>query len=247
MGEHVDRSLATSDIYAATLRIVEQIIRIAAGIEHLDSLAVLLAKHGQPGRDAKDGQNLPRIIQGQWKIGEQQVCFPGRDLLAGGAIDYRNLPGARQVYENPRPVGIESEAFRVRGQGYVSHFPLRPGINGRQGATSIPDPHPVGCFLNPNIVGIIAQLDGAKGSQIRALVHPHRSIFPIRDIYRVRRGLVANALWLLQPAKGLHDLASLQINYTNSVVTQLGNIQPVAPWIDGQVIDAAPDVPQCNS
>jgi len=105
-------------------------------------------------------------------------------------------------------------------------------------------PDLVGGALDPDVVGIIPKLDLSHGREIRPVKQPHGSVPCIRHDDRIGRGLVADALRLLQARQGLQDSAARQIDDADGVVAEFRHVEPLAFQIDGQVIYSAVHVAQ---
>ena len=100
--------------------------------------------------------------------------------------------------------------------------------------------------VDPDIVGVVAEIDAPFACQIFRPQQPHRSIAGVRDIDGIARRLVADALRLLQPGERASHPAYRKIDNTETVIPQLGDEKLLPLQIDCEMVDAAADRPERN-
>ncbi|MEH2570279.1 hypothetical protein [Bradyrhizobium sp. AZCC 2289] len=104
----------------------------------------------------------------------------------------------------------------------------------------------MGRRVDANIVGVAAKLDSSRGLVVAPFEQLHRAVTGIGDIKHIGRGLVPDALRVLQSRDPADQFAIWKIDDANGVIAQFGNEQTLPLQVDGHVIDAATHVAQHN-
>ena len=93
--------------------------------------------------------------------------------------------------------------------------------------------------VEPDVVGVFAQSDGACRLQVLAPEQAHRTVAGACDRKEVGARIVAGALRLLQTSDTVNRPARRKVDSLHAAVAQLGHEQAPAPQVDGHVVDAA--------
>ena len=96
--------------------------------------------------------------------------------------------------------------------------------------------------VDPNIIGVLAKLDGSGGGQIPSVQQVHRAIARAGDVNSVGRHFVGDALRLTESFQVAKQPAFFEIHDANTVVTQFRHKQPLSSDIHREVIDASVNV-----
>src|SRR5947207_3196907 len=96
-------------------------------------------------------------------------------------------------------------------------------VDDRKRALAIPDKHPITRRIDPDIIGVVAQIDAAFARQVFRPQQPHRAIPGIRDIDRVSRRLISDPLRLLQSGHRASHFARRKIDDAETVIPELGD------------------------
>jgi hypothetical protein len=115
---------------------------------------------------------------------------------------------------------------------------LSVGVHLSERSVAETDIHPLACRIVPQIVGVIAVLDGLEELKRRSIEHLHRSVLAARDKQPILVCDVERALWFLQPRDRVCAFAGFEIDDFHRVVAQSRNKQPLARDIQRQMIDA---------
>src|SRR5262249_50560551 len=104
---------------------------------------------------------------------------------------------------------IKLEAFRMRLQPDVTNLRPLGRIDHRQSAAAVTNKDSVGVDIDPNVIGVPAQIHLANRRILSTLKQPNGSTADAGNIKRVGRSGVANALRLLQSRNGSNGLLRL--------------------------------------
>src|SRR4029077_10778055 len=148
------------------------------------------------------------------------------------------------VYENPTSLQLHLEALRMRFQAYVGDLLAAHRVNNRKGPVSIADEDAMRRHVDPNIVGVLLQLDGSRGRQVLCVQQAHRAIARAGHINGVGRSLVRDALRLTKSGQGSQQLAFFEIHDANAVIAQFRDIQPLSRALPREVINATLHISQ---
>ncbi len=191
---------------------------------------------------AEHGEDLLAVgIDGHREIGARARHRPRRDLLARGAIDDGDLVRVRHIDVDPAARGVELEALGMRLQGNVGELRLGRGVDHRERAAAIADIDAVRRRVDADVVGIVLEVDASGGRELGAAEEGDGAVPGIGDIERVGRRNIADALRLAQSFDPAQQGACFQIDHAEAVIAQLGDEQPLAREIDGEMVDAAAD------
>src|SRR5260370_26135023 len=166
------------------------------------------------------------------------------DGLALHQVDTLDLPSVRHVDKGQRAAFIELETLRMRLEPDIGD--LRPALwiyNGER-ALAITYEYPLPGIVDSDVIGIIAEINPRHERQVFRSQYPHRSIPSVRDVDRIGRRFVGDALGLLCAEHSALHLACSEVDDANGVVTQFGNEQPLALEVDGEMVDTTGDRPQ---
>jgi hypothetical protein len=100
------------------------------------------------------------------------------------------------------------------------------------------------CGVDPNIVGIRAQIDSTHLDQVFPLIDANRAITGVGDVDAVRTWLVPYALGLFEPGNCLENRTVLEVNDAETVVAEFGDVEPLPCDIQGEVVYSAVHVSQ---
>ena len=87
-----------------------------------------------------------------------------RARRAAPKIDHADLAKIRHVDEHLRVVDLK--AFRMPGEPDLGNLGAHRGIDDREGALAVPDKHSLARAIDPDIVGILAEIDTLDGREI---------------------------------------------------------------------------------
>ena len=121
---------------------------------------------------------------------------------------------------------------------------LGPGrrIDDRERAAAVADKHMVMLFVDPHIVCVVAELDAPDRHQIVTAQYAHRAVARVRHIDAVGKGDVSDTLWLMEAADRAQHLPRCQVDHPEAIVAEFCNKQPLALYIDAEVIDPSADI-----
>src|SRR5258708_30841448 len=119
-------------------------------------------------------------------------------------------------------------------------------MNRGKSAAAISNEDSLSRGINADIVGVAAELDSSRRLVIAPFERTHRTVTGIGDIKHIGRGLVADALRLLQSWNPADQFAVWQIDNSNGIIAQFGNEQTLSLQINRHVVDPATDVAQQN-
>src|SRR5579885_548795 len=244
--EDIDRTFAADHIDPLPLRIDKDIVRIAASFGLRLALAAVRIEGDQLSGLTGHNENFPACRINRHREVCANVQRPLCHLALRIAVEHGDLTGVRHVRPYFCACRIELKALRMPLQ---LNFPgnLTLGrINSCDGTAAISDINLVRLAIDPDIVGVLAELDPAYGRKIRALEETDRAVTRIRGVKRVARSEISDALRLFQARQPLDYLALGKIDDSDAVVAQFGDKKPFMREIDGKVIDAASDFPQRN-
>src|SRR3954454_606216 len=159
--EYVEMSVAAALVYAVTLRVDEQIIGIATGIDRRNIAAVLHREHAEPGGVPECNENSPGLLIERHRKEALIVDRPACHLLAGETVDDLYHARLREIHEDAADRTRQLKAFGVRGQGKVENLPVRRRIDLGQTAAPITHENPVRRRIHANIIRIFSQIDTA--------------------------------------------------------------------------------------
>ena len=91
--------------------------------------------------------------------------------------------------------------------------------------------------IDPDIVGITAQREAARGREILAAEKPHRAIAGAGDDHDIRFLRIGDTLWLAEPGDLLDPVPAREIHDIEAVIAERGHQQPLAAGVHGHVID----------
>src|SRR5882762_10819630 len=126
----------------------------------------------------------------------------------------------------------------MRFQANVGDLLAAPRVNNGQSTASIADEHTMRRRVDPNIVGILPELDSSRGRQVLSVQQVHRAIGRAGHIDGVGRWLVGDALRLTKSGQGSQQLVFFEIHDANAVIAQFRDIQPLSCGIHREVINA---------
>src|SRR5262245_54986839 len=129
--EYIQVSVPAADVNALALRIDEEIVGIAARIDHGNGAAVLQGENAEPSGIAQRHKNPPgSLVQRHWNQAAV-VDGPARGLFAGEAIDDRDLARLRDVHEDAAVGAGELKALGMRMQWDVGDLAVRRRVDDR--------------------------------------------------------------------------------------------------------------------
>src|SRR5262245_2570774 len=220
--EYVQVSVAAAEVHALALRIEEEIVGIAARIDHGNGAAVPQGEHAETRGVAKRHQHSPRSLVQRHRKEAAVFNGPARGLLAGEAVDDRDLARLRDVHEDAAVGASELKALGMGMQWDVGDLAIRRRVDDRECAIAVADEHVTGHGIDANIVGIIGQIELSHRLVIIAAEQQHRTVTGIGDKYHVARRYIADTLWFLQAGNDVPYLARVQIDDRDAVIAELG-------------------------
>ena len=156
----------------------------------------------------------------------------------GLAVHHGDLPRTRQVHINARTAFLELERFRVCVQFcFRDLLSVRVHLSERSAAES--DIHPLACGIVPQVVGVVAVLDGLEEVKRASVEHLDGSVLAARDEQSILARDVECALRFLQPRDRVCAFAGFEVDDFESVVAESRNKQPLASNVDRHVVDTA--------
>ena len=166
----------------------------------------------------------------------------GRDWLPRREIDDGDLTGIRHIDKNPGSGLIDPKTLRVSAETDIAG--LGPGrrIDDRERTIAVAHKHAVVLFVDPHIVGIVTELDAPDRREILPVQHAHRAVTPVCHIDVVGKRHVGDTLRLAEAADRTQYFPGCQIDHPQAVVAEFGDKQPLALYIDAEVIDPAADI-----
>jgi hypothetical protein len=238
--ENIDETLATTDVDATALLVHENIVSIAAGIGSAQHCAVANVERGKFRWASKHDQHpLVRRIDGKREILAQRLRRPARGLFVRGAIDDCDLVRSGNVDKDSPAARLQLEALGVRFQGDGRDLPAADRVDHRKRAAPVSGKHALSRTIDAHIVGIVPELDCARGREVCAVQEAHGAIAPVGYINGVGGCLVRNALRFMKTAERANHRALLEIYDTDTVIAEFRHVQTLAAGIERQVIDAA--------
>src|SRR5258706_7721483 len=96
--------------------------------------------------------------------------------------------------------------------------------------------------IDKDVVGVLSQLDPSRATQIGTSQQPKGSIATVCDVQRVRRSHVAETLRFPQATYRLQHVPGLEIDDSDAVIAELGDVEVLPLRIDRQVIQSPADV-----
>ena len=157
-------------------------------------------------------------------------------------IDNGDLVGIRHIDKHSRLRLIEPKTFGMGLKTNVAR--LGPGrrIDDRKRTIAVADKYVVVLFVDPHIIGVVTELDPPDRHEIVAAQYAHRAVARVCHIDAVGKGHVSDTLWLTEAADRAQHLPRCQIDDAEAIVAEFCNKQPLALYIDAEVIDPAADI-----
>ncbi len=129
-------------------------------------------------------------------------------------------------------------------QAHLTDFGAGISINDRQRPAAIADPYAMSALVHANIVRVLSQRNLTYRCQVGPLEQSDRAITSVRNIKSICRCHIADSLWLAQAGERAKLRAPLQVDHSNTVVTELRHKQSLTAHIHRKVIDTPPDLTQ---
>src|SRR4051794_28217005 len=121
-------------------------------------------------------------------------CLPFREI---DDLDQFNIG---DIDKSPCATWFDLKAFRMRSERNIRKFCARSWIDNRKRALAIADQHLAALRIDADIIRIVAEIDATQQRHIIGPQNAYRPVARIRDIERIGRGLVTDALRLLEAA-----------------------------------------------
>src|SRR3954447_14123057 len=120
--EYVEMSVAAALVYAVTLRVDEQIVGIATGIDRRNIAAVLHREHAEPRGVPECNENSPGLLIERHRKEALIVDRPACHLLAGETVDDGYHARLREIHEDAAGPTRPPKNSRGGGRGRGEKF-----------------------------------------------------------------------------------------------------------------------------
>ena len=177
-----------------------------------------------------------RVPSGSWPEDPALARTPS---AAGIHIDDGDLVRIRHVDECAAIVGVQLETLGMSRQRNAAYEGSLCRIDHGKAAGAISHHEVSGARIEPDIIGIIAEIYCADGRQFRAVEQAHRAVASARNCQYIGIRRIGDTLWIFEAFDAAGHGSRRKIDRVHCSITEFGNEQALASEIDCQVIDAA--------
>src|SRR5262249_1856734 len=152
-------------------------------------------------------------------------------------LSHGDFPRSWQVHIDARAAFFQLERFRVRIQLRFRDL-LPVGVEFSKRSAPEPDINPLARGIVPQVIGVVAVLDGFEELQRRSVEYLYRTVFATGNEQLILVRYVERALWLLQSGDCVRALSGSKIDDFDRVVTERRNKQAFPHNVQRHVVDA---------
>ena len=111
----------------------------------------------------------------------------------------------------------------MTGELDVLQFRASGGIDDGEASLAITDDDMPVARIDPDIVGVVSQVQPAAGSEIATAKKLDGPVAGIGDNDHVRAGNIGDALRCLEPTEPVEESAGPEVDHINAIVAELGH------------------------
>src|SRR5262249_17873669 len=167
--QDVDKSFPARYVDELALRIEEEIICVAAGVDlgnHITSLPVIRCEFWRASENDKHALSFLIERHREISVVSHRPIGP---LLATVCINDHDAPFIWQVHKYLVRVGLKLKAFWVGVQGKASSLVITPQIDSAYSAATVADKQTVYRRVDADIIRVCTELDPSSRSIIRPI------------------------------------------------------------------------------